>query len=150
MPRRHCLHEQEGDAVSVLSARQSSAQTVAVAAQCPRAENVVTELLSDRISAGDVRAQVPAVPGLYAWCANPSILPTLPGTPHPSIPDLRSLYIGIATRLRNRLASNHLGRTGRSTLRRTLAGLLLDDQRHQTRWTHKWSRNRSFARYGRP
>jgi hypothetical protein len=40
------------------------------------------------------------------------------------MPDLRLLYVGIATKLRTRLASNHLGRTGSSTLRRTLAGLL--------------------------
>ncbi len=65
------------------------------------------------------------------------MLPALSGPPHPSAPDLRLLYIGIATELRSRLASNHLGRTGSSTLRRTLAGLLLDDERYRTRWTDR-------------
>jgi hypothetical protein len=45
--------------------------------------------------------------------------------------------VGIATKLRTRLASNHLRRSGSSTLRRTLAGLLLDAQRFQTRWTDR-------------
>jgi hypothetical protein len=35
------------------------------------------------------------------------------------------LYIGIASNLRHRIISNHLRRSGSSTLRRTLAGLLL-------------------------
>ena len=56
---------------------------------------------------------------------------------HPRLPDLRLLYVGIATRLRSRLASNHLRRSGSSTLRRTLAGLLLDDERLRTRWTDR-------------
>jgi hypothetical protein len=48
---------------------------------------------------------------------------------HPTSPKLRLLYVGIATKLRSRLVSNHLGRTGSSTLRRTMAGFLLDDER---------------------
>jgi hypothetical protein len=45
--------------------------------------------------------------------------------------------VGLATKLRSRLASNHLRRSGSSTLRRTLAGLLLDEQDYQTRWTDR-------------
>ena len=59
------------------------------------------------------------------------------GPLHPSVPDLRLLYVGIATKLRSPLASNHLGRTGSSTLRRTLADLLLDDEQYRTRWTDR-------------
>jgi hypothetical protein len=47
------------------------------------------------------------------------------------------LYVGLATRLRMRLASNHLRRSGSSTLRRTLAGLLLDEQEYRTRWSDR-------------
>lgn len=65
------------------------------------------------------------------------MLPTLTGPPHPSIPDLRLLYVGLATKLCSRLASNHLGRTGSSTLRRTLAGLLLNEEKYRTRWTDR-------------
>ena len=56
---------------------------------------------------------------------------------HPRVPDLRLLYVGVATRLRSRLASNHLPRSGSSTLRRTLAGLLLDGEHLRTRWTDR-------------
>ncbi|WP_374107498.1 GIY-YIG nuclease family protein [Pseudonocardia sp. ICBG1034] len=36
-----------------------------------------------------------------------------------------------------RLASNHLRRSGSSTLCRTLAGLLLDEQQYRTRWSDR-------------
>lgn len=65
------------------------------------------------------------------------VLPSLAGPMHPQLPDLRLLYVGIATKLRSRLVSNHLRRSGSSTLRRTLAGLLLDDERFRTRWTDR-------------
>lgn len=53
------------------------------------------------------------------------------------MPGLRLLYVGLATKLRARLASNHLRRSGSSTLRRTLAGLLLNEQEYRTRWTDR-------------
>jgi hypothetical protein len=109
------------------------------AATVPRepasADAVSTELLAAPVGAGDVRALAPSVPGLYAWWAAPDVLPTLAGPVHPSRSDLRLLYIGIAMKLRSRLASDHLGRSGSSTLRRTLAGFLLDDEQFRTRWT---------------
>lgn len=101
------------------------------------ADAVIADLLADPIGAAEIRAHVPATPGLYAWWASPDVLPTLFGPPHPSIPNLRLLYVGIATKLRSRLGSNHLGRTGSSTLRRTLAGLLLDDEQYRTRWADR-------------
>lgn len=101
------------------------------------ADAVITELLVGAIGAADVRMHAPAASGVYAWWARPAVLPTLPGPPHPTIPDLRLLYLGVATKLRSRLVSNHLGRTGSSTLRRTLAGFLLDDEQYHTRWTDR-------------
>ena len=56
---------------------------------------------------------------------------------HPTDEGLRLLYIGIATTLRSRLGQNHMKRTGSSTLRRTLTGLLLDDEDLRTRWTDR-------------
>ncbi len=109
-----------------------------VTTQQPESADAVTaELLADPVGAGDVRTLAPAASGLYAWWASGEVLPALSGSAHPSTPDLRLLYIGIATKLRSRLASNHLGRSGSSTLRRTLAGLLLDDEQYRTRWTDR-------------
>lgn len=90
--------------------------------------------------------------GVYAWWAAPSILPDLPGPPNRSVPSLRLLYLGRATSLRGRILRNHLRRSGSSTLRRTLAGLLVsesyrttftdrvvlvaEDEARLTRWMH--------------
>lgn len=101
------------------------------------ADAVTAELLADPIGAGNVRTLAPAVPGLYAWWASPDVLPALAGPRHPSTSGLRLLYVGIATKLRSRLASNHLGRSGSSTLRRTLPGFLLDAEQYRTRWTDR-------------
>ena len=60
----------------------------------------------------------------------PAVLAAVGGLSHPSTPDLRLLYVGIAITLRRLLALNHLRRSGSPTLRRTLAGLLLDDQQY--------------------
>src|SRR4051812_24240221 len=72
--------------------------------------------------------------GVYAWWAAASILPDLPGSPNGSVPSLRLLYLGRATSLRGRILRNHLRRSGSSTLRRTLAGLLVSEG-YQTTWT---------------
>ncbi|GAA1089865.1 GIY-YIG nuclease family protein [Pseudonocardia alni] len=50
---------------------------------------------------------------------------------------MRLLYVGSATKLRSRLTSNQLRRSGSSTLRRTLVCLLLDDQDYRTRRTDR-------------
>lgn len=47
------------------------------------------------------------------------------------------LYIGIASNLRRRIISNHLRRSGSSTLRRTLAGLLLAEHDYRTERTDR-------------
>ncbi|MEV6692745.1 GIY-YIG nuclease family protein [Micromonospora sp. NPDC051196] len=74
--------------------------------------------------------------GVYAWWAAPSVLPDLPGPPNASDPSLRLLYLGRATSLRGRILRNHLRRSGSSTLRRTLAGLLVSEG-YRTTWTDR-------------
>jgi len=74
--------------------------------------------------------------GVYAWWAAPSTLPGLPGPPNGSVPSLRLLYLGRATSLRGRILRNHLRRSGSSTLRRTLAGLLVSEG-YRTTWTDR-------------
>lgn len=65
------------------------------------------------------------------------ILPDLKGPPNTTDESVRLLYVGITTKLRSRLGQNHMRRTGSSTLRRTLAGLLLDAEALRTRWTDR-------------
>ncbi len=74
--------------------------------------------------------------GVYAWWAAPSVLPDLPGPPNDSDPSRRMLYLGRATSLRGRILRNHLRRSGSSTLRRTLAGLLVSEG-YRTTWTDR-------------
>ncbi|WP_327004770.1 GIY-YIG nuclease family protein [Dactylosporangium sp. NBC_01737] len=74
--------------------------------------------------------------GVYAWWAAPSVFPDLPGPPNGSDPSLRLLYLGRATSLRGRILRNHLRRSGSSTLRRTLAGLLVSES-YRTTWTDR-------------
>ncbi|MEU4477960.1 GIY-YIG nuclease family protein [Micromonospora sp. NPDC023966] len=74
--------------------------------------------------------------GVYAWWAGPSVFPDLPGPPNESVPSLRLLYLGRATSLRGRILRNHLRRSGSSTLRRTLAGLLVSEG-YRTTWTDR-------------
>lgn len=80
---------------------------------------------------------LPRTAGLYAWWAEPGVLPDLPGPSNEADPDVRLLYLGIATSLRTRVVRNHLARSGSSTLRRTLAGLLLPTERYRTTWTDR-------------
>jgi len=75
--------------------------------------------------------------GVYAWWAAPGVFPDLPGRLHDSDPTLRLLYLGRATSLRGRIVRNHLRRSGSSTLRRTLAGLLLPSEGYRTTWTDR-------------
>jgi hypothetical protein len=74
--------------------------------------------------------------GVYAWWAAPSIFPDLPGPPNGAVPSLRLPYAGKATNLRGRILRNHLRRSGSSTLRRTLAGLLISEG-YSTTWTDR-------------
>ena len=103
----------------------------------PPASDVVDALLVDAIGTDDIRTLIPPRPGLYAWWGPPAILPELIGPAHPTKSGLRLLYVGLTTKLRSRQTSNHLRRSGSSTLRRTLAGLLLDEQGYRTRRTDR-------------
>lgn len=101
------------------------------------AASVRRRLLSEPIELPRVVGELPQRPGLYAWWAEPSILPDLPGLPNDDDPTVRLLYLGLATNLRRRVAVHHLKRSGSSTLRRTLAGLLLRQENYRTMWTDR-------------
>ncbi|WP_250031405.1 GIY-YIG nuclease family protein [Paractinoplanes maris] len=101
-----------------------------------RAEEAL-RLLSGVPFAPDVAAKrLSRGSGVYAWWGTPSALPELAGTPNENVPSLRLLYLGRATNLRGRILRNHLRRSGSSTLRRTLAGLLVSEG-YRTTWTDR-------------
>ena len=100
-------------------------------------KRVMYELCGQPSDLADVTT-LPAEPGLYAWWAPAAVFPDLPGQPNSSSPELRLLYLGITTRpLRKRITSEHLARSRKSTLRRTLAGLLLVQEGYRTQWTDR-------------
>jgi hypothetical protein len=79
---------------------------------------------------------VPTGPGLYAWWITPGLLPGITGREHPTNVGMQLLYVGIARDLRERVLKRHIrGRTASSTLRRSLASLLLTAEGYSTRWT---------------
>ncbi|MEV2197406.1 GIY-YIG nuclease family protein [Streptomyces phaeochromogenes] len=80
---------------------------------------------------------LPRTAGLYAWWAPPSVLAAFSGPANSGDPGRRLLYLGKATRLRTRIAGNHLRLSGGSTLRRTLAGLLMPTEGYRTTWTDR-------------
>jgi hypothetical protein len=96
-----------------------------------------TDLCAMPVRLEEAAVVLPRIAGLYAWWASPAVLPELPGPANPADPTTRLLYVGIASRLRTRIVGNHLRRSGTSTLRRTLAGLLLDVEGYQTAWTDR-------------
>jgi len=85
----------------------------------------------------DDLAALPTASGLYSWWAAPEILPQLTGPDHRREKNLRLLYVGIASNLQRRIVRNHLRRSGSSTLRRTLAGLLLAEHGYRTERTDR-------------
>ena len=103
---------------------------------------VVAALCSPPVSVADAAEAVPAAPGLYAWWGRFGALPGISGPRHPTLP-LQLLYVGIApngttsrSTLRSRVVGDHVrGTTGSSTLRRSLAALLTEQQGWQSRWT---------------
>ncbi|MFJ2342335.1 GIY-YIG nuclease family protein [Streptomyces antimycoticus] len=100
-------------------------------------QRAAAALLTSPHSLTDAVAELPRAAGLYAWWAPPNVLPTFPGRANPADPGRRLLYLGKATRLRDRIASNHLKRSRSSTLRRTLAGLLMPTEGYRTMWTDR-------------
>lgn len=111
-------------------------ENAAVSLDLSDVDDAIARLQARLLPATEI-PQAPAASGLYAWWAPPSVLPALIGPAHPVEVDVRLLYVGIAAKLRSRLGQNHMKRTGSSTLRRTLSGLLLDEQGFRTRWTDR-------------
>jgi hypothetical protein len=80
------------------------------------------------------RPLLPRAGGLYAWWIVSQALAGVPANRHPTLAELDLLYIGIApsgptskSTLRSRVIGNHMrGNIAASTLRRTLAALLID------------------------
>lgn len=90
---------------------------------------------------GAATTGLPANPGLYAWwLADPQKLPQVPLTPRAD--GLSLIYLGIAksgpnanSDLRSRVLGKHIrGSLGNSTLRRSLAALLWEEQGWKPIW----------------
>jgi hypothetical protein len=96
-----------------------------------------TDLLGTPHTLGTAVTVLPSTAGLYAWWAPPEVLAAFDGPVNESDPGQRLLYLGKAERLRTRVVSNHLRDSGRSTLRRTLAGLLMSAEGYRTTWTDR-------------
>jgi hypothetical protein len=101
-----------------------------------RVEDALRLLSGEPVGLGVAVKRLGRGSGVYAWWAAPSVLADLPGPPNASVPSLRLLYLGRATSLRGRILRNHLRRSGSSTLRRTLAGLLVSEG-YRTTWTDR-------------
>ncbi|MCZ2804830.1 hypothetical protein O2W18_06955 [Modestobacter sp. VKM Ac-2983] len=105
-------------------------------------DDVVAALRGLPVPLIDAVTAVPAAPGLYAWWGRFGALPGISGPRHDAA-DLQLLYVGIAPNgaaskatLRSRVVGDHIrGTTGSSTLRRSLAALLSEQQGWRSRWT---------------
>ena len=102
-----------------------------------RVPNVIQVLSGTPVTTDAAATALARGAGVYAWWASPTVFPDLPGMPNPADPTLRLLYVGRATSLRGRILRNHLRRSGSSTLRRTLAGLLMPSEGYNTMWTDR-------------
>jgi hypothetical protein len=105
---------------------------------------MVIELSGDVVRVDEAPAVLPGEPGLYAWWSLPGALPEIAGSLHPD-GERELLYVGIArsgpssrATLRSRVVGNHIrGTTGQSTLRRSLASLLYEQQGWHSRFTDR-------------
>lgn len=86
---------------------------------------------------GSCAAALPPAPGIYSWWADPLTFPLLSSPTAAMNATDRLLYLGLASNLRKRVTQNHLRRSGSSTLRRTLAGLLMETENYSTRRTDR-------------
>ncbi|MGW0828507.1 GIY-YIG nuclease family protein [Streptomyces sp. NPDC002845] len=100
-------------------------------------QQATADLLSAPHTLVRAATALPTTAGVYAWWAPPEVLTSFPGPVNSGDAGRRLLYLGKASRLRSRVASNHLRDSGRSTLRRTLAGLLMPTERYHTTWTDR-------------
>ncbi|RBY76265.1 GIY-YIG nuclease family protein [Blastococcus sp. TF02-09] len=102
------------------------------------------DLRGDVVGVQQARGAVPAQPGLYAWWARPGALSGITGPAHP-VGERELLYVGLArsapssrATLHSRVVGNHIrGTTGQSTLRRTLASLLVEQEGWRSRFTDR-------------
>lgn len=101
------------------------------------ARQAEADLLAAPHSLEGAVAGLPNTAGLYAWWASPEVLSSFDGPTNSGDHTQRLLYLGKAERLRSRVASYHLRDSGRSTLRRTLAGLLMPTEGYRTTWTDR-------------
>jgi hypothetical protein len=98
-------------------------------------DNAIDDLKGETSSLDEAKAQLPKRSGIYAWWMVGTPLSCAPVTKHPKERGLGLVYVGIApngagskSTLRSRVVGNHLnGNIAASTLRRTLASLLLAD-----------------------
>ncbi|WP_131801534.1 GIY-YIG nuclease family protein [Klenkia brasiliensis] len=103
---------------------------------------VLDALRSVPLPVPEVPDAIPKAAGLYAWWGRFGALPGVSGPRHPTAP-VQLLYVGIAPNgptsaatLRSRVVGDHIrGTTGSSTLRRSLAALLVEQQGWRSRWT---------------
>ena len=105
-------------------------------------DDVAAALRSTPVDLPSAATQVPAAAGLYAWWAPFGAVPGISGPRHPT-DAVQLLYVGISPNgptsnatLRSRVVGDHIrGTTGSSTLRRSLAALLNEQQGWRSRWT---------------
>jgi hypothetical protein len=105
-------------------------------------DDVVAALCSTPVPVPEAPDAVPAAPGLYAWWGRFGALPGISGPKHPTAP-LQLLYVGIAPNgstspatLRSKVVGNQIrGTTGSSSLLRTFAALIVEQQGWHSRWT---------------
>lgn len=104
-------------------------------------DNVLSEIASTLAATTNpvesCTASLPPAPGIYCWWADPMTFPLLSSPTASASATDRLLYLGLASNLRKRVTQNHLRRSGSSTLRRTLAGLLMDTETYSTRRTDR-------------
>ena len=105
--------------------------------QVNRMDYVLHLLSGPPVDLDTAARNLPRGGGFYAWWAAPGVFPDLPSLNHPDDATLRLLYVGRATSLRGRITRNHLRKSGNSTLRRTLAGLLMPTEGYRTVWTDR-------------
>ena len=105
---------------------------------------MTVELRGNVLHVDEAPGAIPREPGLYAWWSSPGALPGISGPLHPD-GERELIYVGIArsgppsgATLRSRVVGNHIGgTTGQSTLRRSLASLLYEQEGWRSRFTDR-------------